>query len=396
MRLVLADREPHVAAAHLRALKTVRPQWTVTLAHDVFSSLTALAETSPDVFISDLGDRATDGVALFETVKERSPGTVRIALSEFVERSLAIRLERCVHRFIHQPCDTFVLAMIVERSTTLRHAIDDPAILDAVGGLSALPRPPVTVQALEKVLADPDAGIMSVAAVVSRDAALAARLLRVVNSAFFGMSRQVTRVDAAVNFLGIALVRAIAMADGIVRSFSLSPDVIDIDEWNTHSVRVAMAAREIAAVGCPQDKAVADEAFLAGLLHDVGQIVLAGVAPDRWREICHAADRGACPTIDAEREAGGATHAMVGAYLLSIWGLPSSVVEAVAFHHSPEALAGAVFDATLAVHIADALVTRPNGRAAPPLHLETIAANGVSDGQLDAWRERFSSVEVEA
>jgi HD-like signal output (HDOD) protein len=396
MRLVLVDNEHHIAEGHRRALRTVRPEWDVVMARDTKDALAALEAAPADVFISELGKPPTDGVALFETVKERWPATVRIALSEFAERSIALRLERSVHRFLHKPCDTFTLAMLIERSNTLREIVNDPAILSAIGGLEAIPRPPVTVQALEKVLADPDAGVIAVAAVVNRDAALTARLLRVVNSSFFGVGRQVTRVDAAVNFMGVSLVRAIALADGATRSFKVDPDVLDLDEWNMHAVRVAASARDIALAMCPQDRSLSDEAFLAGLLHDVGQVVLAGVAPKAWTMIERTALAVYQPLHDVERQSDMVSHALVGAYLLSLWGLPSSVVEAVAFHHTPERLAGTMFDAAIAVHVADALAARAPGRAAPVMHLPSVAGVGITDEQLGAWRARYGGLEAAA
>ncbi|NJL18530.1 MAG: HDOD domain-containing protein [Nitrospira sp.] len=219
-----------MAEAHRRGLATVRPEWDVVLVSSGSAALTALGQAPSDVFIAELGKPATDGVELFEVIKKRWPATIRIALSEFAERHVALRLERSVHRFLHKPCDTFLLALLIERSSTLRDAVSEPAVLEAIGGMEAIPRPPVTVQALERVLADPDAGVIAVAAVINRDAALTARLLRVVNSSFFGVGRQVTRVDAAVNFLGVSLVRAIALADGATRSFKVSPDALDLDE----------------------------------------------------------------------------------------------------------------------------------------------------------------------
>ncbi len=396
MRLVLVDNEHHIAEAHRRALRTVRPEWDVVMARDTKTALAALDAASTDVLISELGKQPADGVVLFETVKERWPATVRIALSEFAERSVALRLERCVHRFLHKPCDTFTLAMLIERSNTLREIVSDPSILAAIGGLEAIPRPPVTVQALENVLADPDAGVIAVAAVVNRDAALTARLLRVVNSSFFGVGRQVTRVDAAVNFMGVSLVRAIALADGATRSFKVDPEVLDLDEWNMHAVRVAAAARDITLAMCPQDRSLADEAFLAGLLHDVGQVLMAGVAPTQWKALEHTAISNDMPLNDIERQRDMVSHALVGAYLLSLWGLPSSVVEAVAFHHTPERLTGTMFDAAIAVHVADALAARSPGRAAPLMHLPSIVSVGITNEQLTAWRLRYGALETAA
>lgn len=364
------------------------------LASSPAGALAALEAAPTDVFISELGTPADDGVALFEQVKERWPATVRIALSACTERRLALRLEQSVHRCLHALCDSHVLAMMVARSTTMRTIIDDPAVLDAIGGLESIPRPPVTVQALEQVFADPDAGVGAVASVVTRDAPLTARLLRVVNSSFFGVGRQVTRVDAAVNFIGLSLVRAIVLCDGATRSFTVAPDVLDLDEWNMHAVRVARAARDIALAICPQDRSLADDAFLAGLLHDIGQVVIAGVAPETWRSR-EATARVTAQPIDAVEcgEGVAASHALVGAYLLSVWGLPASVIEAVAFHHTPERLGGTLFDAAVAVHVADALAVRAPGRTPPALHVECVMASGITLDQLDTWRARFGVFE---
>jgi len=393
MRLVLVDNEHHIAEAHRRALCTVRPEWKVVLASSAEAALRALEAEPTDVFIAELGKPPADGAALFEMVRDRWPATVRIALSEFAEKSVAVRLERSVHRFLHKPCDTYMLAMLIERSSTLRDIVSDPAVLAAIGGLQCIPRPPVTVQALEKVLADPDAGVIAVAAVVGRDASLTARILRVVNSSFFGVGRQVTRVDAAVNFMGVSLVRAITLADGATRSFTVTPDALDLDEWNQHAVRVAATARDITRAMCPNDRALADEAFLAGLLHDVGQVVLAGVAPSVWKEIERQATTELLPVNEIEVRQGRVSHSLVGAYLLSLWGLPSSVVEAVAFHHTPERLAGHMFDAAVAVHVADALTLRPQSRPAPALHLESVLGAGITEEHLQAWRARFNAFE---
>jgi HD-like signal output (HDOD) protein/ActR/RegA family two-component response regulator len=396
MRLVLVDNEHHIADAHRRALRTVRPEWKVVLASTPEAALDAMTAEPTDVFIAELGKPPTDGVALFETVRERWPGTVRIALSEFAEKNVAVRLERSVHRFLHKPCDTYMLAMLIERGSTLRTIVDDPAVVAAIGGLDAIPRPPVTVQALEKVLADPEAGVIAVAAVVNRDASLTARLLRVVNSSFFGVGRQVTRVDAAVNFMGVSLVRAITLADGATRSFKVAPEVLDLDEWNTHAVRVAASARDITLSMCPNDRSLADEAFLAGLLHDVGQVVLAGVSPKRWQELERQAASELLPLHDVEAQRGMVSHAIVGAYLLSLWGLPSSVVEAVAFHHTPERLAGHMFDAAIAVHVADAIAARSPGRRAPGMNMECVLGAGITEEQIAAWQARFGALEQAA
>lgn len=395
MRLVLLDSDRHLGATHRRVLRAIRPSWDVVLVEREDEAFAALAAARTDVFLAELGAPERITAATFEEVSVRWPSVIRIALSEFVARAVALRLERSVHRFLHEPCETGTLAMIVERCALVRESIDDPVIVEAVGGVDAIPRPPLSVLALEKVLADPTADVMSVAAVISRDAALTARLLRVANSAVFGLTRPVSRVDAAVNFLGLTLVRAITVADGVLRSFKVTPDVLDLDQWNTHAVRVAAAARDIMRDVRPHDRAMIDEAFLAGLLHDVGQVVLAGVAPSEWRWIEIRARELGAPICTVEADLERTPHAAVGAFLLTLWGLPTSVVEAVAFHHAPAALPRRSFDPTLAVHVADAVVTR-TASVAPLLDAAAVAAAGISESQIAMWRSRYSAVEAVA
>lgn len=394
MRLVLLENEHRAAETHRRALLHVRPEWQIVLVSSSAEALAALADAPTDVLVAELIAPATDGLALFDEARERWPGTVRIGIAGFTDRSIALRLERAVHRLMQTPCDPYMLAMMAERSILLRDLVHDPLVTAAIGGMGALPRPPVTIQALEKVLADPDAGVIAVAAVISRDAALAARILRLVNSSFFGAGRQVTRIDAAVNFIGVSLVRALAFADCAARAFTVSPDVLDLDEWNLHAIRVAACSRDITRAMCPQDRALADDAFLAGLLHDVGQVVLAGVIPRHWADCERAAKATGEPICTIESRDGGVSHAIAGAYLLSLWGLPATIVEAVAFHHRPDRIAAGLFDPALAVHIADAITVRSPDRLAPAIDEATCSAAGVTRDQLTAWQLRYGAMEA--
>ena len=348
-----------------------------------------------DVFAARLsGADAAQSIDLFDSVRANAPESLRLLVTERVERAVVVRLERGVHRIVHEPCDADEFALLVDRSLRLREIVADKQVRAVVGGIESIPRPPLSMLAIEKVLADPEADVYAVAAVVGRDAALAARLLRLVNSSFFGVSRPVSRIDAAVSFLGLTLVRALAVAESVVRTFPVSPEVLDIEDWNAHAVRVAAAAREIVSEVRPYDRALADEAFLAGLVHDVGHVVLAGIAPDEWIATELRARSLGISCVEAEAQDEGVAHAHVGAYLLNMWGLPASIVDAVAFHHeSPTGTSH--LDASLAVHIADALIKR-TGLRSPPLDLGRAQRAGITDAHLADWTTRFGRAEQPA
>ncbi len=136
-----------------------------------------------------------------------------------------------------------------------------------------------------------------------------------------------------------------------------------------------------------------DQCFLAGLLHDVGQLILAAGLAEPYDRVLQKARTAGQPVWEAERAEFGATHAEVGAYLLGLWGLPNPVVEAVALHHRPAECLARGFSPAIAVHVADALAHEPNGDGAadvaPQVDRACLAALGLED-RLNAWKERCS------
>jgi len=216
---------------------------------------------------------------------------------------------------------------------------------------------------------------------------MSAKLLQIVNSAFFGLSRRLKSVADAINYLGLHLIKNLVLSIEVFGSFQEQklPGVVSIEAINAHSLLAGRIANHII-----DDPDMAKDAFAAALLHDVGKLILAAHLPDVITQSIQHAETHGVPLHVAEQELGAVGHAEVGAYLLGRWGLPYPMIEAVAFHHSPARVNHTSFDLLSAVHVADALADevapQPQRGERPHLDLEYLERLGVAD-RLPAWRE---------
>jgi putative nucleotidyltransferase with HDIG domain len=179
--------------------------------------------------------------------------------------------------------------------------------------------------------------------------------LQLVNSAFFGIPRRIENPALAVNLLGLDIIKALVLTVEVFSEFDQDKlNAFDLERLWAHSVSTAELVKRIArSEGA--DKQIIDDAYMAGLLHDVGKLILVDHFPDEHKEIIELAQTENIPLNDAETRVLGAGHAALGAYLLGLWGMTDPIVEAVAFHHSPQNCPVQTFSPLTAVHVADAL-----------------------------------------
>jgi putative nucleotidyltransferase with HDIG domain len=236
-------------------------------------------------------------------------------------------------------------------------------LANLVGSVKDLPVLPRTYMALRQKLAEPDAAIRDVVNIVERDVAISAKVLQLVNSAFFGLPREVSSVKTAVGFLGIDTLQNLVLSAGVFSSFDQLAKLpgFSCEELQAHSQLTAKIAGQI-----PASAHVRGIAVVAGMLHDVGKLVLATRTPEHFKRALKGAETEGRPLHAVETELMGVSHAEVGAYLLGIWGLPSPVVEAVAHHHHPARVPQDFLDAVGIVYISNILAHQVAGRAPAP------------------------------
>jgi HD-like signal output (HDOD) protein/CheY-like chemotaxis protein len=390
-RILFVDDEPRLLDALSRMLRPRRHEWDMTFVVGGEAGIAALDAESFDVLVTDMRMPVVDGVAVLRHARERSPRTVRIALSGQTELAVMTRSVSLVHQFLAKPCDPVVLRSVIERVCALQSLLNDPLLQHVVGQLGELPVLPRTYARFAAALEDPETSIKSIIRIVEQDVALAARCLQLANSAYFGLRRPVDTLEQAVTYLGIGMLRDLVLSTAAFSSFKPGRQLTNegLARLERHSVVVANVARAIL-----DHHELGQQAFMAGMLHDIGVLVLAtcgssasGVLADH--EICGWTD------ADPERQAsdvdadgavrnatvGRVTHAEVGAYLLGLWGLPHAIVEAVAFHHQPARARPDRFDVLGAVYTANQLVheiessdgsSEPSGAAELGTFLENV------------------------
>jgi HD-like signal output (HDOD) protein len=259
-----------------------------------------------------------------------------------------------------------------------------------VAGMKSLPAVPTIYSQLIALLNDPEADAEAVGGLLSRDGSMTANILKLANSAFFGLRRKVTNVTDAVAFLGIDTIKSLVLS---LKLFDQFPgDVAErlgLADLSRRSNLTAVVARDIAR--CERaPSAVAEECFLGGLLHDIGRLVLAANFTADYFEVQRLEHEEHCGISEAEKRVFGATHADVGGYLLGLWGLPANVVEAIAGHLDPAVSSARGFTALVAVHVADVLVAETESAAdAPSLAIVNeswLHSLGLFD-RMPLWRQ---------
>jgi HD-like signal output (HDOD) protein len=202
--------------------------------------------------------------------------------------------------------------------------------------MESLPSLPEYYTQLLQELESPNASIKMVKKIVSKDMGMSAKLLQLVNSAFFGMGRKVSDPARAIIFLGLDTIKSLVMSTHVFSQFSdMKLQGVSLDTLWEHSVFCAGLAKRIALSENADDK-TREDCFIAGLLHDIGKLVLASKLPQYYNCVLTIMSRNGNRLVEAEQRVFGSSHAEVGAYLLGLWGLNDSVVEAVAFHHFPD------------------------------------------------------------
>ncbi len=334
-KILFVDDQPQVLRGLRRALATIPHGWDIEFSTSGEEALDLMSRSSFDVVVSDMRMPRMNGVELLSTVMERYPDTVRIVLSGHSDKEMILNSLNCTHQFLSKPCSTEKIRYTIERACRLRDLLRDKVLIKIATRIKALHSLPTLYGMVVNEMQSPDISIKKVGHIISQDISMTAKVLQIVNSAYFGLPVKITDPQQAAIYLGLETLKALILSIHVFSSFK--EDVKYFGQsltqmWN-HNMNVGRLAKEIALFEKAETKQ-AEEALVAGILHDIGKIILLQ-APDQYKKVDDFINNAGSCTTDAEYAALKTSHAELGAYLLGLWGLPDSIVEAVAFHHNP-------------------------------------------------------------
>jgi HD-like signal output (HDOD) protein len=339
-----------------------RNHWRMQFVASGDEALEILDREPVDLIVSDVRMPGMDGGQLLTLVKERWPTTMRIIVSGYSDPVQAARLTSLAHQYVAKPCEDRQVENTIQRCFALQELLAQEPLRKVVGRIGQLPAMPKTYARLQAALAQPSVTAAQIADIVMADPAIATKVLQITNSAFFRLRKPIVRIKDAVTYLGFATVRNLVLCAEIFAEWKVPRDLPDVDPDRLQQhAQIAAAACKSLAVG----RVSPDDAWLAGLLHDIGYWILIQECPEDLARALAMSREQALPLADCERAATGATHAEIGAYLLGLWGVPYPIVEAVALHHSPAAVASDGYDLLGALSVSHALLGQVHAHALP-------------------------------
>ena len=392
VKIIFVDDEPNVLDGLRRMLRSIRDQWDMTFVNSGREALEALAEKSSfDVIVADMRMSGMDGIQLLNKVKELYPEMVRIALSGQVSNEALLRSVGPVHQFLSKPCTAQVLKTTIARVRSCRGLVTNDKLQRLISQLETLPSISSLYHSLIEELQSDDASVGKTGEIISRDVAMSAKILQLVNSAFFGVRQHVTGIPQAVSLLGLDTIKSLVLSIKIFSQFNqIKLDRFSLNTLWEHSFIVGQWSKLIARAENADQKTI-DYTIIAGMLHDIGKLVFAMKIPEQYNQVFCLAEENNITMIEAENEVIGSTHAEVGGYLLGLWGFSDSIIEALVFHHRPGEAPTKQFAALTAVHAANALaneiaVTDEEHNKTLEIDTNYLEDIGLAR-QLPIWRE---------
>ena len=386
-KILFVDDEPHVLQGLQRMLHPMRKEWEMSFVGGGKAALALLEEQPFDVLVTDMRMPEMDGVQLLAKVKKEFSEVIRIVLSGYSDHRMVLMSVSLAHQFLVKPCDPKTLVSAISRASSLRDLLSNSALKQLVTQISSLPSLPTIYVQLEQVVHSEESSINYIAEIISRDVGMTAKVLQLANSAFFGLPRKINSPEEAVLFIGLRALQALILSAHIFSEFK------NISHFNSflnnlwlHSQATSGIAKVISQQET-RDKTIHEHASTAGLLHDCGKLILADNFPDEYEQALALAGQERIPLWRAEEKIFGAHHGSIGAYLLGIWGFPSQVIEALAFHHQPNSFPQDQFNVLTAIHVANALEQegRTFGEEEITIDEDYLSGLGLS-GRLAEWR----------
>lgn len=396
-RVLFVDDEPKILQGLHRMLHNMRDEWEMYFAESGQAALRVLDKMTFHAVISDMRMPGIDGGTLLSEVRRRNPDAVRIILSGYTDEERVMKTVVPAHQFLAKPIATDKLIGAIQRAFSLRSFLDSRKLRRLVTTIESLPTPPTLYRHVVSELESPQASAASVATLIQDDPAMVAETLKLVNSPFFGIAVPISDVAHAVRLLGFERMKTLVLQVGLFRHFSgnwsMAAELESINRQCRNIGALAAALARVEELGVRAE----EEAHCAGILSQIGAIVLLDDRAERYAGAMERWKKGAVALGDAQADVFGVSQAELGAYLLGLWGFGDSIVDAVAFSQRPGQCPHKPSPLVPIMHFANAAIN-PDRRFVPltasknPDFDERFLNRAGIDTHLPKWRMVLNSL----
>lgn len=349
------DEDILVLNALKRSLRRFKDQWEVFYAQSPGEALEQLDQDTIDVLITEVRLSAIDSELFLRSFLKKHPHAARIVLTGYTSWDAIFKFAGLAHQLLAKPWSDQTLIETLHRADLISGMLANDKLKRRLHLIENFPSIPAVYLELTEKLQTSDTSVQEVGEIIIRDPSLTLKLLQIVNSPYYGLPMPVTDPQKAVALLGLDIVKGFVLTSGLFSHYERkSVAGLRIEALWQHSLSTANIVRQIAKKE-NLTKEVSEASFIASLLHDVGKIIIAANFPNEFQEVCRRSASTDIPHWQVERQVLGATHAEIGAYLLGLWGLPMTVIQAVYEHHQPNVKEHTQIDQTALVHIANAI-----------------------------------------
>ncbi len=384
-RLLIADAD---AGAWDELRQALGESWVVVGAASGGAALAEAQKQPFNVVVANHDLPDLSGAELLNRLRVANPETLRFIAADAALKEKVMCHVLGGHQFLAVPFDRATLKISIERSLAADYGMSS-SLRELVGRIRTFPTIPSLYVEVVNALQNPNATTADIGAIIARDMAMTTKLVQVLNSAYFGLPRTITDPTEAVGILGFETIKSLIMTIKLLSQYDkVKPVYFSIDNIWRHSTNVARTARVMALLETG-DTDCSGAAYTAGLMHDLGKVILAANFDDQYHGAHAVARKQQIPLWEVEKDIFGATHGEIGAYMLALWGMSAEVVKVAALHHHPLRAGDKTFTALTAVHVANALEYGGNpdadGLPAPVVDAAYLQELGLEE-RVELWR----------
>ncbi len=329
--ILFVDDDPMLLASTRRRFASLADDWELHFAESGQMALEISDRVMPTAVVTDMRMPDMDGAVLLTEIQRRVPDSIRIILSGQTNGEELAQAHVVAHTILRKPCETETICNLLRQCFSMRQRLANPTIRKLIASNASIPASPTAISEILVLLRAPEMSIDHLTMVIRSDLGLYAYIIKLINSSHYGMRSRIHDIDQAIMLLGVSALRAIFC--GLKLANSLSPKIEEHLCADVFDGGMRLAHRVLRLANHHgKSKLFADDCYIAALFQDFGQLVFAACFGNEYTQLLARAKASGESLSKLEQVAYQCTHAVAGAYLLTLWSFSPQIVECICQH----------------------------------------------------------------